>query len=544
MLVELAVRDLGVIAEARIPLPPGLTALTGETGAGKTMVVEALGLLCGARPDPSRVRPGADAAVVEGLFADGDGSEGVGSGGDGSEWVLRRVVPSSGRSRAYVDGGLSTAADMAELGGRSIEIHGQHAQQALLAPRHQRDALDRFAGIDTTALRDARAAVANLEQRLADLGGDERARAHEIDLLRHQIDEIASVDPTPGEEDDLAAEEDLLADAVAHREAAAAALEALGGDGAVLDGLAVAAESLRGRAPFAAEAVRLDAIGPELRDVLAELRSRAESIEPDDARLDEVRGRRHRLVELRRKYGDDLDEVVEHAATARRRLDELTSLDSTRESVERELAEARSLAEAEGRRVGEARRAAAPALAERLVELLADLALPASRIEIGVTDRDGRPGAGDDVELLIATNPGAPLGGLARVASGGELSRVMLALRLVLSGGPDVMVFDEIDAGVGGEAAAAVGAALARLAEGRQVVVVTHLPQVAAFADHQLLVAKHTDGTTTLTTVETLDDDDRVIELSRMMTGRPDSATARDHAEELLASSAEVRGRR
>ncbi|HNB96216.1 MAG TPA: hypothetical protein PLX07_14655, partial [Microthrixaceae bacterium] len=200
MLVELAVPDLGGIAEARIPLPPGLTALTGETGAGKTMVVEALGLLCGARPDPSRVRPGADAAVVEGLFADGDGSE-----GDGSEWVLRRVVPSSGRSRAYVDGGLSTAADMAELGGRSIEIHGQHAQQALLAPRHQRDALDRFAGIDTTALRDARAMVGNLEQRLADLGGDERARAHEIDLLRHQIDEIASVDPTPGEEDDLAA---------------------------------------------------------------------------------------------------------------------------------------------------------------------------------------------------------------------------------------------------------------------------------------------------------------------------------------------------
>ncbi|HNK39214.1 MAG TPA: hypothetical protein PLN09_14865, partial [Microthrixaceae bacterium] len=303
-------------------------------------------------------------------------------------------------------------------------------------------------------------------------------------------------------------------------------------------------ESLRGRAPFAAEAVRLDAIGPELRDVLAELRSRAETIEPDDARLDEVRGRRHRLVELRRKYGDDLDEVIEHAAAARRRLDELTSLDSTRESVEYELAEARSLAETEGRRVGDARRAAAPALAERLVELLADLALPASRVEVSVTDRDGRPGAGDDVELLIATNPGAPLGGLARVASGGELSRVMLALRLVLSGGPDVMVFDEIDAGVGGEAAAAVGAALARLAEGRQVVVVTHLPQVAAFADHQLLVAKHTDGTTTLTTVETLDDDDRVIELSRMMTGRPDSATARDHAEELLASSAEVRGRR
>ena len=531
MLVELAVRNLGVIAEARIPLQPGLTAVTGETGAGKTMVVEALGLLCGAKPDPGRVRPGASEAVVEGLFAGDDRPEsGAGSDDDGeldAEWVLRRVVPASGRSRSYVDGELTTAAQLGELGGRSIEVHGQHAQQALLQARHQRDALDRFAGIDPTPLRAARAAVTALEHRLQELGGDERVRAREIDLLRYQIDEIDAVDPRPGEEEELSAEEDTLADAVAHREAAEEALELLGSEGGVLDGLAAAVETLRGRAPFDAEVVRLDAVGPELRDLLAELRSRAESIEPDDERLAEIRERRHRLVELRRKYGDDLDEVLAHAARARERLEELTSLDATRAGVEAELAAARAVVVAEGRRVGDARRAAAPQLAERLVQILADLALPGSRMEVSVTDRDDAPGAGDDVELRLATNPGAPLGGLSKVASGGELSRVMLALRLVLSGGPDVMVFDEVDAGIGGEAATAVGAALARLAEDRQVLVVTHLPQVAAFADHQLRVAKRSDDDTTVTVVEALDEDDRVIELSRMMTGQPDSTTPR-----------------
>ena len=543
MLVELAVRNLGVIAEARIPLQPGLTAVTGETGAGKTMVVEALGLLCGAKPDPGRVRPGASEAVVEGLFA-GEGRPGSDDDGElDAEWVLRRVVPANGRSRSYVDGELTTAAQLGELGGRSIEVHGQHAQQALLQARHQREALDRFAGIDPTPLRAARAAVTALEHRLQELGGDERVRAREIDLLRYQIDEIDAVDPRPGEEDELSAEEDTLADAVAHREAAEEALELLGSEGGVLDGLAAAVETLRGRAPFDAEVVRLDAVGPELRDLLAELRSRAESIEPDDERLAEIRERRHRLVELRRKYGDDLDEVLAHAARARERLEELTSLDATRAGVEAELAAARAVVVAEGRRVGDARRAAAPELAERLVQILADLALPGSRMEVSVTDRDDAPGAGDDVELRLATNPGAPLGGLSKVASGGELSRVMLALRLVLSGGPDVMVFDEVDAGIGGEAATAVGAALARLAEDRQVLVVTHLPQVAAFADHQLRVAKRSDDDTTVTVVEALAEGDRVIELSRMMTGQPDSTTARDHAEELLATSARQRGR-
>lgn len=546
MLVELAVRNLGVIAESRIPLQPGLTAVTGETGAGKTMVVEALSLLCGARADPARVRPGTQEAVVEGLFVDPHVDiAGAGPATDdaGGEWVLRRVVPAAGRSRAYLNGGLSTVAGLEEMASRVIEIHGQHAQQALLHPRQQRDALDRYAGVDPTPLRTARRAVTLLETRLDGLGGDERARAREIDLLRFQIDEITAVDPQPGEEERLVAEEDTLAGAAAHREVGAKVLEVLGADGGVLDSIAGVIGDLRGRAPFTGEVDRLDVVAPELSDIVAELRATIEAIEPDDERLDALRRRRHRLVELKRKYGDDLAEVLAHREAALTRLEELTSLDVTRATVEAELAEARAVADAEGRSVGASRRRSAPLLAAAVTDVLEELALPGCRVEIIVADRPDAPGAGDDVEIRISTNPGVPLGDLARVASGGELSRVMLALRLVLSGGPDVMVFDEVDAGVGGEAATAIGSALARLAEERQVLVVTHLPQVAAFADHQLLVTKEQHDTTTITSIERLDEDGRVIELSRMMTGRPDSVTARDHAEELLATAADRRGR-
>ncbi|MBS1837802.1 MAG: DNA repair protein RecN [Actinobacteria bacterium] len=544
MLVELAVRNLGVIAESRIPLLPGLTAVTGETGAGKTMVVEALGLLGGGRADPARVRAGATEAVIEGMFVEGPDDSSDQGVDDAPEHVLRRHVPASGRSRSYVDGALSTAGELAAVGAAWIEIHGQHAQMALAQPRHQREALDRFARIDLTALVAARQAVADLERRLESLGGDERARALEIDLLRFQVDEIEAVGPVPGEEERLAGEEDVLADAVAHRDAAYRSIELIGADGAALDSFAAALDALRGRAPFEALVRRLDDVVPELHDVLGELRDLVESIEPDDERLAEIRGRRQRIVELRRKYGEDIDEVLAHQRRAASRLEDLESLDATRADVLAELDAARAAAAAAAGVVGAARREAAPRLAAALVEVLSELALPTCRVEVAVVDHHEDDGAGDDVEILISTNPGAPLGGIGRVASGGELSRVMLALRLVLSGGPDVMVFDEVDAGVGGEAATSVGRALARLAADRQVLVVTHLPQVAAFADQHLLVSKEVVGSSTVTVVESLDDDGRVVELSRMMTGRPGSTTARDHAEELLATSSgrRVRG--
>jgi len=532
MLVELAVRNLGVIAQSRIPIGPGLIALTGETGAGKTMVVEALNLLLGGRADPARVRLGAEEAVVEGLFAVGD-----------TEWVLRRTVPAEGRSRAYVNGELSTAAGLAELGATLLELHGQHAQQTLLQPRTQRDALDRFAGIDRSPLVDARRHVAQCRRALEEMGGDERARAREIDLLRFQLDEIDRVEPVAGEEDALVGEEDLLSGALAHREAADGATALLSEDGAASDLVARAIAAIEGRSPFASIEPRLRDLAAELADCASELRALGEAIEPDEERLDAVRSRRQLLIELRRKYGDSLDEVIEYAREARVRLEELTSHDATRAGLQAELTAAQADLATICRRIGAERRAAAAGLADAVVAHLADLALPGASMEVHVADSDELPEAGEAVEFRIAVNAGGPMGSLHKVASGGELSRVMLALRLVLSDGPPTMVFDEVDAGIGGEAAIAVGRSLSQLGHDRQVLVVTHLPQVAAFADAQVLVAKRQGAAGATTTAAVLDDAGRVVELSRMLSGSPESATARDHAEELLAAAADQRAR-
>ena len=527
MLIELAVRDLGVIAEARVPFSGGMTALTGETGAGKTMIVESLQLLSGGRADPSRVRAGATEAVVEGLFVVGD-----------TEWVLRRVVPAEGRSRCYLNGELSTAATLAEVAAGLLEVHGQHGQQALLSPRHHREALDRFAGIDRRPLDEARRRLRALAAELEGLGGDERARQRQIDLLAHQVAEIEGLGPRPGEDEGLSAEEDLLGDALAHREAAAGATAMLSDDGAAADLVAQAAAVLEGRAPFTAVRDRLVDLQAELSDCGAELRDLGEGIEPDEARLAEVRSRRHALVELRRKYGDTVEEVLAFAAGAGRELDELRSLDDRREAVTVAIDAARGELTAVGDAVGTARREAAPRLGAAVAEVLAGLALPGAVVEVAVQDTAELAGAGEAVEIRICTNPGGRPDSLARVASGGELSRVMLALRLVLSGGPPTMVFDEVDAGIGGAAATTVGRALGRLGGDRQVLVVTHLAQVAAAADHQVLVDKQRTETSTTTSLRVVEGDDRVAEVARMLSGSPDSRTAIDHAAEMLESAA------
>ena len=532
MLVELAVENLGVIESARLAFGPGMTVLTGETGAGKTMVVEAINLLLGEKPDPSRVRPGAREAVVEGLFAVGD-----------EEWVLRRVVPADGRSRAYVSGELSTASRLAELGATLLEVHGQHAQQALTLPRTQRDALDRFAGVDRTPLTEARAQVAAIQRRLDELGGDERTRAREIDLLRFQVDEIDAVAPVAGEDEQLRDEEELLAGALAHRSAAELAVALLTDDGGAGDQVARAADRLEGRGPFDAVSARLTDLAAELSDCASELRALGESIEPDEERLVAIGERRQQLTELRRKYGDTVEEVIAFRAEVGERLDELNAHDATRARLGEELTAARAAVLELGAELGAARRAAAPGLAEAVMGHLSDLALPGAVMEVAVDDTAELPDAGEAVEFRFATYAGGVPGSVSKVASGGELSRVMLSLRLVLSEGPPTMVFDEVDAGIGGSAAIAVGRALSDLGRDRQVLVVTHLAQVAAFADHQVRVTKSTTDTQITTTLGQLDDDDRVIELSRMLSGSPQSDSAREHARELLESARSGRGR-
>ncbi|MGI9579530.1 MAG: DNA repair protein RecN [Microthrixaceae bacterium] len=524
MLVELAVRDLGVIASARVAFSAQMTALSGETGAGKTMLVEALRLLCGGKADPGRVRTGAAEAEVEALFAVGD-----------TEWVLKRVVPSTGRSRCYLNGELVPASRLAELSTQLVEIHGQHAAQALLDPRTQRQALDEFGDVDTSGLTEARRELADAQATLEDLGGDDRAIQRQLDLLRFQIGEIEAVDPRPGEDEELASEQQLLSGAVEYTQAAARATELLGAEGAAADLVAKASDVLGDDGPFDPSVARLRSALAELADVTAEIRSTGERIEPDEERLDEVRRRRHSLVELRRKYGETIEEVRAFAAEASAELEELEGRDAQREQLAAVIASSGARLDAEAQKVGAARRSAAPLLSAEVTRLLGDLALGGAVFEVSVADSERTPGAGEAVEFKLAANPDTPPAPIARAASGGELSRVMLALRLVLSGGPPTMVFDEVDAGVGGAAANAVGASLASLAASRQVLVVTHLAQVAAASHSQVAVDKRSKGASTFTEVRSLAEADRVIEISRMLSGSPQSESARAHAEELLA---------
>jgi DNA repair protein RecN (Recombination protein N) len=533
MLAELHVRNLGVIADLTLVLDDGMTALTGETGAGKTLLVEAIELLVGGRPDAVLVRPGADEATVEGRFVVDD-----------REVVVARAVPArGGRSRAYLDGRMVPVATLAEVGAGLVDLHGQHSHQSLLHVAAQRAALDTFAGIDLQPLAGARAAGRAVEERLAELGGDERGRAREMDLLRFQIDEIdgARLDG-PDEELRLAGEEERLADATAHRQAAWAAYEAIqgeGGEGGAADAVGGAIAAVSGRSPLAGTEARLRALAADAADVAAELRAHAESIEDDPARLEEVRERRASLRELGRKYGDSLADVIAYGAEAERRLEELAGYAAAAAAMEADLAAARGAVAEMEREVGAQRRAAAPRLARDVAAHLRDLAMPHAALDVLVGDRD----PGDEVAFLLAANRGEPALPLSSVASGGELARAMLAARLVLSSGPATLVFDEVDAGVGGAAALAVGRALSALASQHQVLVVTHLPQVAAFADHQVAVSKGEHGGRTVAAAQPLGPGDRVVELSRMLSGSPGSKTAHGHAEELLAAAARERGR-
>jgi len=533
MLVELAVHELGVIADLSLVLGPGMTAMTGETGAGKTLVVEAIELLAGGRADPVLVRPGAREARVEGRFVVGD-----------QETVLARVVPRNGRSRAYIDGRLATVAELAERGRLLVDLHGQHAHQSLLDPRSQRDALDRFASVDLAPLAAARARTADVDAAIAALGGDGRALAREVDLLRFQVSELdAAMIGDPDEDAALEAEEDLLAGADAHRDAGGAAYDALVADGGAADGVGAAIAACGGRRPFAEVERRLRAAAADLADVAADLRGVVESIAVDPSRLDGVRSRRHLLHELGRKYGEGLAEVIAYREEARARLFELEGRDQRVAALEAERADGRAEEIRAAAVVGATRRSAAPALSTAVGTHLRTLAMPRARLEVSVGNRD----PGDDVCFLLAANAGAEPLPLAKVASGGELARCMLAARLVLTEAPPTLVFDEVDAGVGGEAALAVGRALSALAAhqpppGRQVLVVTHLPQVAAFADYQVAVDKDEHGGRAVARARAVEGQDRVVELSRMLSGQPASASAQGHATELLAVASRERG--
>jgi DNA repair protein RecN (Recombination protein N) len=547
ILAELRVSQLGVIEDLTVLLGPGMTVLTGETGAGKTLIVDAISFLLGGRADASLVRPGADEAVVEGRFV---------GGAPDAELVLRRTIPTAGRGRAYIDGRMASVQQLAEVGDQLVDLHGQHTHQSLLQPAAQRVALDAGAGVSIGEVTSARRAVRELTAVQAGLGGDARARARELDLLQYQLSELDAAElRSPTEDDELREEEAWLSDAAVLRGAAATVADALSADDGIVDRVGSLVARLAGSTPLLPLHDRLLSLQTELSDAATEARAATEAFEDNPARLAEVGARRHQLTDLRRKYGATLAEVIEFRDEGRSRRAELEDHDSRARGIEAELEAAQAQLSAAEERLGEARRAAAPEFASRVASVLHALAMPKARFEVEI----GPDRAGEAVTWLLGANPGEPLRPLAKVASGGELARTMLAVRLVLTergGGPGgngsdqaglrsddpvTLIFDEVDAGIGGEAAVAVGEALAALTGRHQVLVVTHLPQVAAFGDRHLVVRKQTIDDRTVATAHEVTGKERVIEVSRLLSGRPDSATARRHAQELLAHQAPAR---
>jgi DNA repair protein RecN (Recombination protein N) len=533
LLIELRVRNLGVVEDSTLELDPGMTALTGETGAGKTMVVEAIRLLTGGRAEQHVVRTGADEAVVEGRFLDGD-----------NEVVLRRVIRRDGRSRCFVNGDMSTAAALAESGGMLVDLHGQHAHQTLLVAAAQRHALDTFGNIDTSRLDAARRRLRDIDAQLETLGGDTQARLRELDLLRFQLDELDRAGLEDAREDErLRAESERLTDASGLREAVANVADAVTSDTGIAALLAAVRKPLTGREPLQELAQLVDALAEQADEVALVSTAMLADLEDDPERLEWIQERRALLKNLQRKYGATLEDVFAFVEETRQRKDELERHDevSAQLDVEREtvLEEIRN----EERRIRDKRKKVAPKLAKNVERRLNILALPNARFAVEVPDE----GAGESVTFLLGPNPGMPLLPVAKAASGGELARTMLALRLALLEGstkgqqhPPTLVFDEVDAGIGGEAAVAVGRALAELSHqtSNQVLVVTHLPQVAAFADNQVSVRKAQEDDRTASDIVLLADAEREIELARMLSGRPDSRSGRAHARELLEQAA------
>ncbi|MER5969959.1 DNA repair protein RecN [Streptomyces sp. NPDC002055] len=566
------IRSLGVIDDAVVELSPGFTAVTGETGAGKTMVVTSLGLLLGGRADAALVRIGAKSAVVEGrIQVPPDAPAAVRAGEAGAELddgalLISRTVSAEGRSRAHLGGRSVPVGLLGELADDLVAVHGQTDQQGLLRPARQRQALDRYAGAAVSAPLDTYTAAHRrlraVAARLDELTTRARERAQEADLLRFGLEEIAAAEPQPGEDTDLAAEAERLGHAEALASAATAGHRALAGDPEDLEGVDAATlvagahralEAVRSHDPaLAGLADRIGEIGILLGDAAGELAGYADDLDADPLRLAAVEERRAVLTQLTRKYGEDIGAVLAWSEQSAARLAELDGDDDRIGELTAEHDALRVELAGLAQDLTDARTEAAQRFADAVTAELAELAMPHARVTIDIRQTEdpdgievgGRPVAfgptgADDVELLLAPHPGAQPRPIAKGASGGELSRVMLAVEVVFAGSAPVptYLFDEVDAGVGGKAAVEVGRRLARLAKSAQVVVVTHLPQVAAFADRHLVVEKTHDGSVTRSGVQAMEGEDRVRELSRMLAGQEDSQLARAHAEELLEAA-------
>ncbi|RAV34350.1 DNA repair protein RecN [Corynebacterium heidelbergense] len=568
MLNDIHIRNLGVIEEATAEFSTGLTVVTGETGAGKTMVVTSLRLLSGHRAEASRVRAGADKAVVEGIFATtsakvADLVEEIGGFMDATEGapaevIASRTVTAAGRSRAHLAGKAVAAAVLGQFAGHVITIHGQNDQLRLLDPARQLRALDTYAGLrgEVASYREKRRVWQELDRDLRRRTEARRELALETETLQRALETIDEIDPQPGEDEQLKADITRLQDADEERASLGAALSALdgsadvgggelGGDAADLgaasasDLIGQAQAQLTGPDPKVQElAQRLGEVAGQISDIAMELGEVLLDI-PDPDALEGMLQRQAELRELR-KFAVDVDGAIQWRDRARQRLEQIDvsgdALDRLAEQVERARAEMMDI----GRRLSTQRANAAKAFAKDVTREIRGLHMSAAvEVEINSTAEPGPEGL-DEVEFQLVQ--GGHRTALAASASGGELSRVMLALEVIMAGSGRTMVFDEVDAGVGGKAAVEIGRRLAALATKNQVIVVTHLPQVAAFADAHLYVAKAASDATVSSSVRTLSEEERVEELSRMLAGL-ESDTGRAHAEELVAMATDAKRR-
>lgn len=566
MIDQLRIANLGVIASAEVPLGPGLTVFTGETGAGKTMVVTALGLLLGARSDASTVRRDAKNASVEAVvrvaadapavnLTEEAGGEVEMHDGD-ADLILARTVSGDGRSRAFAGGRSAPVSVLGAIGSSLVTVHGQNDQLRLKSAAAQRQALDSFAGAELAAVlaryAEVYASWQAHEAEHSELVTSARERLREAEMLQAALEEIDAIDPQPDEDENLKSESVRLGSIEELRVAGQQAHEALtGGDFAeshaatsLVDAAKRVLESVADKDAALGElAARLQEIEVLLSDVANEVASYGASLDEDvPALLEHVEMRRAELNKLIRKYAPSINEVIGWAETNRARLDELHQDESTiaelAATLERERAELEELAG----QLTALRRDAAVSVAERIDAELHELAMPDAlfSVDVSATDELG-PHGRDRVEFLLQPHPGTDPRPVAKSASGGELSRVMLAIEVVLAEVNPVptFIFDEVDAGVGGKAAVEIGRRLSMLAKSVQVIVVTHLAQVAAFADNHVRILKSsgTDGGFTESDVRALEDSERVVELARMLAGQEDSDSARAHAQELLDSA-------
>lgn len=568
MIEEIHLRDLGVITDARLPLEPGFSVLTGETGAGKTMVVTALGMLLGARSDASSVRNGAKNALAEAVIrlprghralalAEDAGGAVEELDGGSAELLLARTVSAAGRSRAHVGGISAPIGTLADIGHTLVAVHGQSDQLRLKGAAEQRHALDSYAGKKLEKL--LASYTINYERyrqaagELRDVRENTRARALEAQTLQGALAEIDSVQPAEGEDEALRAESQKLANVESLRLAAATASAALSGteygdadEPNVLGLLDAARTALAAEADadadLAALAGRLNEALIHVTDIAEEISAYTSGLDTEGPeRLAEVEHRRAQLKSLTRKYGADIAEVLAWAEESRARLETLSDDPARQEALEAELRQLRETLGEQAAALTELRTKAARKLAAAVSEELSALAMPNASlvVEVEETEKFHRFGK-DTVTFMLAPHAQAVPRPLGKGASGGELSRVMLALEVVLSEVDPVptFIFDEVDSGVGGKAAIEIGRRLAMLAKNVQVLVVTHLPQVAAFADQHILVRKNEDGS--LSRVQVLTAEERVVELARMLSGHDQSAAAQEHARELLADAGQL----